>query len=111
MQKPSLTNIIMTDDTSSVTISGDFSFVTAAWLDTLATCLESENLLKMEDGEVSDTMVLTAVAPSAVMTAQYLCISVPTDDDGGCDSCNGFLHGDYRVRCRNTNGGVAAKRW
>ena len=33
-----LTNIIATDDASSVTISGDFSFAEMAWLDTAATC-------------------------------------------------------------------------
>ena len=66
---------------SSVTISGDFSFVTRAWLDTAETCLETENLLQMKDGEVSDTMELTAVDPSAVTTEQFLCIAVPMGED------------------------------
>ena len=77
-----LTDIITgtVEDGSSVTISGDFSFVSRAWLDTMDTCLEDGNLLKMEDGEVSDTMELTPANPP-MTDPMYLCISVPVGDD------------------------------
>ena len=66
-------------DGSSVTISGDFSFVSAAWLDTTNACndtVEGRGLVQTEDEKVLDE--LTAVAPPTV--AMYLCISVPTGD-------------------------------
>ena len=69
---------------SSVTISGDFSFASAAWLDAEPACDDTgdddaENLLQSEDDMVMDE--LKARLPSAFETAQYLCISVPTGDD------------------------------
>ena len=71
---------IIADATSTVTISGDFSFVSAAWLDEMATCTDTANLLKMEDGEVSDTKELMAVMPSEVVMKPNLCISVLEGD-------------------------------
>ena len=67
-------------DGSSVTISGDFSFVSAAWLDDDDACddtVEGRGLVQTEDETVLDE--LTAVAPPTV--AMYLCISVPTGED------------------------------
>ena len=80
-----LGDIIMTDDTSSVTISGDFSFVAAAWLDADGMCDDTvDNLVQTEDETVLDE--LAAQPPSAFMrddadATPYLCISVPTGDE------------------------------
>ena len=68
---------------SSVTISGDFAFVSAAWLDADGTCNvppDGPGLVQKEDETVLDE--LTAQDPSvfvegAVGATQYLCISVP----------------------------------
>ena len=68
------------EDGSSVTISGDFSFVSAAWLDATNACsgaVDGRGLVQMEDETVLDE--LTAVAPPTV--AMYLCISVPTGEE------------------------------
>ena len=80
-------DIIAIGDTSSVTISGDFSFVSAAWLDTSDACAttpDGRGLVRMEDETVLDE--LTAQPPSAFVeddadATQYLCISVPTGED------------------------------
>ena len=76
-----LEEIIATDETSSVTISGDFSFASMAWLQTAALCASGgDDLLQREDETVMDE--LTAQNPSVFATdAQYLCISVPMGDD------------------------------
>ena len=74
-----LDDIIENDD-SSVTISGDFSFASLAWLQTAAICAPGGDLRKIEeDGTVMDE--LTAQTPSAFAAPQYLCISVPTGDE------------------------------
>ena len=74
------TDIITIAD-SSVTISGDFSFASMAWLQTAAVCATGDDLLQEEeDGTVMDE--LTAQTPADFVTAeQYLCISVHTGDD------------------------------
>ena len=65
---------------SSVTISGDFSFASTAWLDDEAACDDDgEDLLQTADEMVMDE--LTAQLPNVFATAQYLCISVPTGED------------------------------
>ena len=71
---------IYDNDMSSVTISGDFSFALAAWLDEEAACDDTgETLLQTEDETVMDE--LTEQMPSAFATAMYLCISVPTGEN------------------------------
>ena len=76
-----LDDIIENDD-SSVTISGDFSFTSLAWLQTAAICASGDDLRKIEeDGTVMDE--LTAQTPSVFAAQQYLCISVPTGDEAG----------------------------
>ena len=76
-------DIITTDDTSSVTISGDFSFVSAAWLDDDGMCdvpPDGLGLVQKEDETVMDDLM--EQTPLAFTTAaQYLCISVPTGED------------------------------
>ena len=72
---------IYDDGESSVTISGDFSFALAAWLDEEAACDDTgETLLQTADDEtVMDE--LTEQMPSAFATAMYLCISVHTGEN------------------------------
>ena len=75
---------IYDNDTSSVTISGDFSFVSEAWLDTSMDCSEPEadrtDLLPPMNGEeVSDKLM--EQMPSEFVAAMYLCISAHTGDD------------------------------
>ena len=74
---------IFTNAESSVTISGDFSFASTAWLDDSMMCDEIEadrtDLLQREDGVPMDE--LTEQMPSAFETAMYLCISALTGDD------------------------------
>ena len=76
-------DIIMTGDTSSVTISGDFSFADMAWLDTAMTCdteATPADLLDRDDETVMDDLM--EQTPLAFTTAaQYLCISVLTGDE------------------------------
>ena len=64
---------------SSVTISGDFSFASAAWLDEQAACDDtSETLLQTEDDMNMDE--LDEQLPNVFNTAMYLCISVHTGE-------------------------------
>ena len=75
---------IFTDADSSVTISGDFSFASAAWLDDSMDCNDPPDglgLLQKDDDMVMDE--LTEQMPSDFTTAMFLCISVPTEDDAG----------------------------
>ena len=75
-------DIITTDDTSSVTISGDFSFAEMAWLQTAEVCdtTDATDLLQRDDETVMDELM--EQTPAAFTTdAQYLCISVPTGED------------------------------
>ena len=76
-----VTTDIYADAESSVTISGDFSFASTAWLDDSMACDEPSptDLLQRDDDMVMDE--LTEQLPSAFDTAMYLCISVPTGDD------------------------------
>ena len=77
---------IYDNDESSVTISGDFSFASMAWLDAMADCSgEPDDLLLREDEMVMDELkerMPSAFATDAVPpTAMYLCISVPEGDE------------------------------
>ena len=75
-------DIIETGDTSSVTISGDFSFAEMAWLDTAMTCDTGTptDLLQRDDETVMDELM--EQTPLAFTTAaQYLCISVPAGEE------------------------------
>ena len=81
-------NDLIDPTAESVTITGDFSFATMAWLDAVADmndmpCDDASkgDLLKKDGDEVTDTMELEAVAASEVMTAQHLCIAVASGDD------------------------------
>ena len=83
------TDIIATGDTSSVTISGDFSFAKMAWLQATADCnvTGATNLLQMGD----DEEVLNELMPQTLTAAtldlfeadggQHLCISVLTGEE------------------------------
>ena len=73
---------IFTDADSSVTISGDFSFASMAWLVETGTACDAgtpTDLLQREDETVMDELM--EQIPSAFETAQHLCISVPEGDD------------------------------
>ena len=71
---------IYTNAESSVTISGDFSFTSAAWLDAEPECDDTEEDERQVEGEeVSDK--LTPKMPGDFETIQYLCISVHTGED------------------------------
>ena len=77
-----MTEIIATGDTSSVTISGDFSFASMAWLQTAELCntTDATDLLQRDEETVMDELM--EQTPEAFTTeAQYLCISVPTGED------------------------------
>ena len=77
-----LEEIIATGDTSSVTISGDFSFASMAWLQTAETCstTDATDLLQRDEETVMDELM--EQTPEAFTTdAQYLCISVPTGEE------------------------------
>ena len=77
-----LDDIIEPGDTSSVTISGDFSFVSAAWLDDDGMCDEPPDglgLVQKDDETVMDDLM--EQTPDAFTDAQYLCISVPTGEE------------------------------
>ena len=65
---------------SSVTISGDFSFASMAWLQAAAVCdtTGATNLRQVDGETVMDE--LTAQMPDDFADPQYLCISVPTVD-------------------------------
>ena len=81
-----LLDIIATGATSSVTISGDFSFAEMAWLDTTKDCSGTPTDLLDRDGEtVMDELMAQPpsafVALSPATDTKYLCISVP--DAGG----------------------------
>ena len=71
---------IYTNDDSSVTISGDFSFADMAWLDDSMDCAEPSpmNLLQTEDEMNMDE--LEEQQPDDFSEAMYLCISVPTGE-------------------------------
>ena len=74
---------IFTNATSSVTISGDFSFADMAWLDDSADCAELSptDLLQTDGDMVMDE--LDGQMPDDFSEAMYLCISVAaaTGDD------------------------------
>ena len=73
---------IYSNDDSSVTISGDFSFAEMAWLQTAPVCddaTQAPNLRRMDGEMVLEE--LTAQMPNAFETAQYLCISVFTGEN------------------------------
>ena len=66
---------------SSVTISGDFSFASSAWLadsDACTPVVAAPGLLQSEDD--MNLEKLTAQMPDAFETAMHLCISVPTGE-------------------------------
>ena len=71
---------IYTDMESSVTISGDFSFVSMAWLDAAMTCDTPADMRKMEGDERSGTE-LDVQTPTQVNATPHLCIAVHTGDD------------------------------
>ena len=79
-QDVTLENIIATDDTSSVTISGDFSFVSMAWLEDGAECDTPVDMRKMEGDERSGTE-LDVKTPTEVNATPHLCIQVPSGDE------------------------------
>ena len=79
-QAVTLEDIIATGETSSVTISGDFSFVSMAWLDTVMTCDTPSDMRKTEGDEKSGTE-LDVKTPDQVNSTPHLCIAVPTGED------------------------------
>ena len=72
---------IYTNAESSVTISGDFSFASMAWLGASMACDDQspDNLLQTEDEINMDELM--GQMPDDFDTAMYLCISVPTGED------------------------------
>ena len=75
-----LDDIIEPGDTSSVTISGDFSFVSMAWLEDGPECDTPVDMRKMEGDERSGTE-LDVKTPTEVNATPNLCIAVPTGED------------------------------
>ena len=79
-------NIIATDDTSSVTISGDFSFASAAWLDDDDMCARTPvddfpNLVQTEGETVMDDLMAQPPSAFAADATPYLCISLHEGDE------------------------------
>ena len=75
-----LEDIIEPGATSSVTISGDFSFVEMAWLEDGPECDTPADMRKMEGDERSGTE-LDVKTPTEVNTTPNLCIEVPMGED------------------------------
>ena len=100
---------------SSVTISGDFSFASACVVGSRSqptTGLQCDERLA-DQRKTDDEIMLDEleVLPNAVLTAQYLCIEVPTGEMAMAIPETEPYMVTTEYTAGTTDGGVAAKRW